>query len=167
MMELYILRHGIATDQEGMYVGNDRERPLTPKGMKKMKKECRGMRALQLEFDLILTSPLVRARQTAEVVAKAFDAQDKLEDCAHLASGGDHDLLVKQLQSYPEDYRILLVGHEPDLGTFIASIAFGNEHASLKLRKGGLCKVVLDNENQAFRGTLEWLLTPKQLLMLG
>ena len=167
MMELYVLRHGQANDPAGLYIGKDWQRPLTPKGMKKMKKECRGMRSLQLEFDLILTSPLVRARQTAEVVAKAFDAQDKLEDCEYLASGGDHDLLVKQLQSSPEGYRILLVGHEPDLSMFIAAIALGNDDATVNLRKGGLCKVVIDNPSQTFKGTLEWLLTPRQLLMMG
>ncbi len=165
-MELYVLRHGIANDPTGLYIGKDWERPLTPKGTKKMRKECRGMRELQLEFDLILTSPLVRARQTAEALAKEFDAQDKLEDCEHLSTSGDHDLLVKKLRSYPQDYRIILVGHEPDLSTFIAATAFGNDDASINLRKGGLCKLVIDNPTQGFHGTLEWLLTPSQLLLM-
>lgn len=166
-MELYVLRHGVANDPAGLYVGNDTERPLTPKGMKKMKKECRGLEALQLEFDLILTSPLVRARQTAEVVSKEFNLQNKLEDCKHLAPGGDHGLLVKQLQSLPQDYRVLLVGHEPDLSTFITTAVLGNEDTSMTLRKGGLCKLIVENPSQTFRGSLEWLLTPKQLLMMG
>ncbi|MEE9225661.1 MAG: phosphohistidine phosphatase SixA [Bacteroidota bacterium] len=166
-MELYILRHGVANDPAGLYIGKDWERPLTPKGMKKMKKECRGIRALQLEFDLILTSPLVRARQTAEIVAKAFGLQGKLEDCEHLATGGEHDLLVRQLQSYPQEYRILLVGHEPDLSTFIAMITLGNDDASINLRKGGLCKILIDNPGQGFHGSLEWLVTPKQLQAMG
>ncbi len=146
-MELYILRHGLANDPAGLYIGRDWERPLTPKGMKKMKKECRGI--------------------NAEIVAKEFSLQDKVQDSEHLAIGGDHRLLVKQLQSYPQEYRILLVGHEPDLSTFIATITLGNDDASINLRKGGLCKLIVNNPSQGFHGTLEWLVTPKQLLAMG
>jgi phosphohistidine phosphatase len=166
-MNLYILRHGIAASAEE--ATPDRDRPLTDKGAKRMRREARGMVRLGIAFDMILTSPLPRARQTAEIVAEAMGVTDHLSPLEALQPNSSvHDLL-SSLNNYHNSEHLLLVGHEPLLSSFAAFIVTGKKSAALSmaLKKGGLCRIEVDAVPPLNPGTLQWLLAPKQLRLLG
>ncbi|MCS6806308.1 MAG: phosphohistidine phosphatase SixA [Acidobacteriota bacterium] len=166
-MELYILRHAIAVER-GTPGYRDSDRPLTPEGEKKMVQAAHGMKALGLSFDLILTSPYQRARHTAEIVATVFDAQDKLITTTALTPAGDPAELVAELSRHGKSAdSILLVGHEPYLSSFISTLLVGDERLQLTMKKGGLCKLTVNSLRHGRCATLQWLLTPRQLRMLG
>ncbi len=163
-MELYILRHGIAADRGSGEYGPDSERPLTPEGMKKLRRIVSAMKALDLSFDLILSSPYLRARQTAEVVASGLDLMRVFELSALLEPGADLEALIADLGSRKKNVdRILLVGHEPMLSSLISLLLSGEGDLEITLRKGGLCKLAIRVISPGRCATLEWLVTPKLL----
>lgn len=162
-MDLYILRHGIAEERNPASPETDSRRRLTAEGTKKIRRIARGMKALDLDFDLILSSPLVRARDTAAIVAKAFDAAKKLHLVEALAPDGNPKDLVDQLKAgHKKPKHILLVGHEPYLSRFISLLISGDTCLPITLKKGGLCKLSLKGIQYGRCATLEWLLTPGQ-----
>ena len=166
--EIYLLRHAKAALSEPAWGGRDSVRPLTPSGWKKMRRVAQGMRALELSFDLILTSPYLRARQTAQIVAKAWRLEKELRTSAHLVPDGDPKKLIEELEHRHGSKRsVLLVGHEPSLGRILSTLTCGAASLSVAFKKAGLGKVVLAQAESNPRGTLEWLLTPGQLLILA
>src|SRR5512147_1139240 len=118
-MELYFLRHGIAVDV-GPEGSGDAGRPLTAEGIKKMKEEARGLRRLDVRPDVLLSSPLVRASQTAEIVRHALGLDSRLVDA--LAPGCDVARLRDLLGEYRSAERIMVVGHEPDFSDLIGAL---------------------------------------------
>jgi phosphohistidine phosphatase len=111
-----------------------------------------------------LSSPFVRARQTAEIVARVFKMKKKLRLTSNLAVGGDPEELIGEFKSdYDSLESILLVGHEPYLGHFISLLLTGDSSLSLEMKKAGLCKLNIDTLGYGRCATLEWLLTPGQL----
>ena len=166
-MNLYILRHAIAVAGLPAGIKSDSLRPLTPKGRKKMGKIAAAMKRLELTFGLILTSPCVRARQTAEIVAEAFKARQKLEILRELSTGFGPETVLSRLSTQhllPEN--VLLVGHEPQLSGLISLLVSGSSALQIQLKKGGLCKLSLPSLKTHRRATLEWLLTPRQMLAM-
>jgi phosphohistidine phosphatase len=166
-MNIYVLRHGLAA--KGLAAGPraDRLRPLTPKGRKKMARIAAVMKEMDLAFDLILSSPCVRARQTAEIVAEAFRARKRLEFVEALAGqASPQELLEKLLRQHLLPENLLLVGHEPQLSGLISLLLAGTTQLNLELRKGGLCKLSIPVLKSGRRATLEWLLTPRQMLAI-
>lgn len=165
MKEIYVLRHGIAVERGTRGYAKDSDRPLTPEGRKKMRRIARTLRRFELSFDLILSSPYVRARQTAEIVAKAFKAEKGLKFSEHLAAEGDAEELIEQLRRlYHSPSSVLLVGHEPYLSQLISVLLTGEPDLALTLKKGGLCKLTTQRLTYARCATLEWLLTPRQMV---
>jgi phosphohistidine phosphatase len=163
-MELYILRHGIAADRGSKEYASDSQRPLTPDGVKKLTRIVSAMKSLDLSFDLILSSPYVRARQTAEVVAEGLGLKRVLELSAVLEPGADLETLIADLASRKKNVdRVLLVGHEPMLSSLISLLLSGEEDLEITLKKGGLCKLAIRTISPGRCATLEWLLTPKHL----
>jgi phosphohistidine phosphatase len=164
MMELHILRHAIAVERGTPGHKIDRDRPLTPEGRKKLRGIAKALRAMDPAFDLILSSPYVRARQTAELVAKILHEEQRLKFSEHLAPDGDAEQLVEQLGSlYRRPARVLLVGHEPSLSQLISTLLTGGQGLALTLKKGGLCKLTVSRLRYGRCATLEWLLTPRIL----
>jgi phosphohistidine phosphatase len=162
-MELYILRHAIAGVRSASSSGGDSERPLTVEGAEKMGRGARGMKAMELSFDLILSSPYVRAKQTAEIVAKVLGLEKKLEFSPTLAvDGSPKDLIDELKQSYGKRRRVLLVGHEPYLSRLISLLISGSTSLPMNFKKGGLCKLSVDALHYGRCAKLEWLLTPRQ-----
>ena len=104
-MNLYLLRHGIAVDPSVPDFANDAERPLTPKGRNRMRQIAAAMGALNLSFDVILSSPFVRARQTAEIVVKSLKCQKKLRFTDELTTSGNPKLLIQQVYRLIKDYK--------------------------------------------------------------
>ncbi len=159
-MELYFLRHGIAADV-GPEGSGDAGRPLTAEGIKKMKEEARGLRRLDVRPDVLLSSPLVRARQTAEIVRHALGLDSRLVDA--LAPGCDVAQLRDVLGEYRSAERIMIVGHEPDFSDLISALTGGSR---IMLKKGGLARVDLETVSDG-AGTLVWLLPPLALRRAG
>jgi phosphohistidine phosphatase len=166
-MNLYVLRHGIATGSFLPGSSLDSERALTPKGRRKLRKIAEGMRASGMSFDLILSSPYTRARETAEIVAAVFKRRGSLELLEALAPSGSMRRLIEFIDSFegPKD-DILLVGHEPFLSEFISFLICGNASALIEMKKGGFAKVKVERLHHGRCGVLESLLTPKQTLRL-
>ena len=167
-MNLYFMRHGIAVDRSDTGgESSDRERPLTPKGIKRMQKAAKGLAALSPSFDRILSSPLERARQTAKIVAQTLKIEDRLEEIEQLSPDRlVHDLLAG-LAPYSGDKEILLVGHEPLLSGTVLSLLSGKASAEIRLKKGGLCCLEVDNLPPKKKVVLHWALTPKQLRLMA
>jgi phosphohistidine phosphatase len=167
-MNLYILRHGIAVERGTRGFENDADRPLTLKGEERVRGVAEAMEALELSFDLILSSPYLRARQTAEIVADKFKARGKLQSSEHLTPEGDAKKLLADLNRIkPAPENVLLSGHEPWLSTLTSTLVFGDGNASVVLKKGGLCKLSAESFKHGRCATLEWLLTPRQMLLMA
>jgi phosphohistidine phosphatase len=156
-LQLYFLRHGIA-DWPNWDRRRDDERPLTDEGVEKMRAEAKAIQRLDLQLDAILTSPLLRARQTAESVARRLGLE-VIEEPA-LAPGFDVERLGGVLRRHAADGAIMLVGHEPDLSRTIGQLISGGRVA---MKKGGLARVDLDALDPP-GGELVWLLAPKTLI---
>jgi phosphohistidine phosphatase len=166
-MNLFILRHGIAVERSTPGYSKDADRPLTPEGERKLRLIAKAMQALELGFDLVLSSPYPRARQTAEVVAEALDLRKRLDFSDSLVPDGSTQQLVEvlnRLRPLPE--RVLLVGHEPYLSGLISLLVSGKESCIVVLKKGGLCKLTTESLKHGRCAALEWLLTPRQLALM-
>ena len=165
-MNLFLLRHAIAVEPGALSGASDAGRPLSPEGKKKMRKIALGMKTLELSFDLILSSPYVRARETAEIVAHEFGSV--LEFTPRLEVGGDPATLVAEVDARARGLtNVLLVGHEPQLSKLISYLLAGNSGLSVTMKKGGLCKLDVPRLRYARSASLEWLLTPSQLAHLS
>src|SRR6516164_9711785 len=115
-MEIYLLRHGLAVERGTSGYNNDADRPLTDEGERKLQDIARAMRKMELDFDLILSSPYTRARQTAEIVAHGLKARKELEFSDSLTPDGSARELIESLNRLrPKPESVLLVGHEPHL----------------------------------------------------
>ncbi len=163
-MELYILRHAIAVARQADAKGSDEERPLTDQGAARLRRVVRGMKALGLSFDRILTSPYLRALQTAEIVAAEMGRLNKIERTAHLAPDGDPRALMALLQSRRGERRsVLVVGHEPCLSDLISVLISGSTGLAVTMKKAALCKLTLDAPRYGRCARLEWLVAPAHL----
>jgi len=158
-MILYFLRHGVAGSREE-WKGDDALRPLTKKGMKNMVSQAKTIDEMDLKLDLIITSPLARAFQTADIVADELDMGEKLVQDERLGPGFGSEDLVEVLQSHPEASNILLVGHEPDFSQTISALIGGSR---LVVKKGGLARVDVINADP-LQGELVWLLPPRAMI---
>ncbi len=167
-MNLYLLRHGKAEDKNLHRYASDDERPLTEDGVQDMKKAAKGMKALKLSFDLILSSPYVRARETAEIVADILNLKKKLQLSNFLKVEAEPSKLIRELENYHSDLEdILLVGHEPFMSRLTAKLISGKEFVSVEFKKGSLAKLHTEMLMDDSCAALEWLMTPKQLIKLG
>lgn len=166
-MNLYIVRHAIAVESGTPGYEDDSQRPLTDEGRKKMKKIVKGLRQLEIELDVILTSPYVRARDTAEILASGFKLKDKVAFSDNLIPPGNFDQLVDEiLEKYNLD-NLALVGHEPMLSSFVGFLMTGNRDTAITLKKGGVCLLSSDDFRHERRAALQWLLTPAIMVELS
>ena len=166
-MNLYIIRHAIASPAEA--AEEDSQRPLTKKGQRKMRKIAQGMRKLEVQADWILTSPYLRALETAKILRNVFELKkNQLIEAEHLSPLGHSDQLINEInQKFAEAQNIILVGHEPYLSSLISVLLFGDAGGALTLKKGGMCKLVVNQLQYGRCAALEWLLSPSQLVELG
>lgn len=166
-MNLYLLRHGIAEDLTPDNMLSDADRSLTAKGRQKTRRAAQALVALGISFDRILSSPLKRAQQTAEIVARGMNCRKRLELCEHLAPAGDPRKLIETLNRIsPAPESVLLVGHEPYLGRLVAMLVFGQCGEGVTIKKGAVCNLEAKRLKYARCATLEWLLTPKQMELM-
>src|SRR5436853_2791658 len=154
-MKLYILRHAIAVERTLEHTGFDSERPLTSEGIRKLKQVVKAMKRLELSFDVILSSPYVRALQTAQIVARGLHQQKRLqlEDC--LKPESSFRDLIEKLQRR-KNATLLLVGHEPFLSSLISFLLSGRTNLNITMKKAGLCFLRIESLSNGRCATLEW-----------
>ncbi len=157
-MKVYFLRHGKA-ESRTTWAGDDALRPLTADGEEALRREAAALRALDLALDLIVTSPLVRARRTAEIVAGELGLAARLVEDERLAPGFDVRRLEQGVAAHGPAETFLLVGHEPDFSETVAELIGGGD---VVMKKGGLARVDV-TAPVAGGGRLVWLLTPPLL----
>lgn len=166
-MKLVLVRHGIAGDRrDAEHFGlADEARPLTAEGRKRMKRVAAGLRENVDKVTLIATSSFLRAVQTAEILARAFDGPPMTET-ASLAPGAAPSVLLDWLREQHRDDTIVVVGHEPELGQWISWALTANDRPFLTLRKGGACMLEFDKDVTLRTARLHWVMAPKQLRSL-
>ncbi len=144
-MDLYFVRHAIAVEP-GTEGFSEEERPLTPEGKEKMARAVAGMRSMKIEPELILSSPLVRALQTAEILQAGLSPKGeepvRMEVEKSLAPGGDLDSFLKKLRERDEG-GVMLVGHEPTMSSWVQGLLGCDPMGSILLKKGSLCHLHL------------------------
>ncbi len=168
-MNLFLLRHGIAADYGSPLYKKDSDRPLTDEGEQKMAGIVQAMEKMGILPDIILSSPYVRTRQTAEIAAKHLRLTKQLKFSDHLASeGGDPKKIIAEIhKDYATAENVMLVGHEPYLSSLISVLVTGTAEAEFTMKKGGLCKLSVFNLQYKKCACLEWLLTPKQMIAMA
>ena len=163
-MELFILRHGEA-GQKLSSNPSDRQRSLTATGKDEVMEVAKALKKIGIKFDLIASSPLKRAYETAAIVANVFKMSKKLQTWSELAPEGVRLELYRKICRLRQEYSILLVGHEPQLSEIVNDIIHTGRSKSAKivLRKAGLVRIRVIASNPVLYGELRWLLTPKIL----
>jgi phosphohistidine phosphatase len=161
--QLYLIRHGVA-EERGDAWPDDAKRPLSEEGIERLQRSVRGLARLDVWIDLVLTSSLVRARQTADIVASAFDPRPSIITIESLAPEGSYASLVADLEKHARKTRVALVGHEPGIGELGARL-IGSRH-SFEFKKGAVCRIDVDEIPPVGPGDLRWMLTPKVMMSI-
>ncbi len=167
-MDLVVVRHAVAEDR-GAFAATGKDdslRPLTDDGRRKMERGARGLARLAPAVEVLASSPLVRAVQTARVVAPALGVK-AVEELAALAPGARPDALVPWLRQHHAASAVCVVGHEPHLGRLVAWLLCGEPEDRVTIGKGGACLVRLVRRPGPRCGELRWLLAPSHLRKLG
>ena len=162
-VELYLIRHGLAADR-GEDHQDDAKRPLTSRGIARVRKEAGGLMELEISFDIILTSSLVRARQTADAIAAALSSRPTVAVVDALAPGGTYTAFADELARHDRHHRIAAVGHEPGLGELAARLIGAKK--PLAFKKGAICRIDLQALPPTGPGELRWFVTPKMLRLI-
>jgi len=162
--ELYLVRHAIAAER-GEEWPDDAKRPLTERGIARFKEVVKGLNALDLAVDEVFTSPLIRAKQTAEVLAAGVTGKPSVKLLDALAPGHTAVQTMSQLAKSAKRRRIALVGHEPDLGELAAHL-LGAQRA-VPFKKGGVCRIDVESLTSRRAGSLIWFATPRMLRHIG
>jgi phosphohistidine phosphatase len=166
-MEIYLIRHAIAAERGEGDWSRDAERPLTEDGIRKMKEIAEGLVAAGIEYDRILTSPYVRARETARIVARALEDPPDVEETSSLASGETSiEGLAAAIGKKSKAERILLVGHEPDLGLLAGALLGLPVGRAIPFKKGGALRIDVDGVPPRGPGELVWMLPPRLARLL-
>lgn len=163
---LYLIRHAVAAERSDEWP-DDTKRPLTHGGTARMRQAVRGLAELDLNLAVILTSPLVRAVQTAEVVAEGLGRKRpvEIEKVGALAPGNSPAQVAAALGNFAKHASLALVGHEPDLGELAAWLI--SARAPLPFKKGGVCRIDVSDLPPGRDGQLVWFATPKMLRALA
>lgn len=162
-MRLLIIRHAIAVER-GTPDIPDEERPLTRKGERRFQQAARGLARIEPRPDVLLTSPLPRARQTAEIAAQAWGKLKAKK--ADVLAGGSFAEIAGILDKLPRDITVALVGHEPDVSELLAAILGSKDTAAFAFKKGGVAAVEIAGP-LGQGGALLWAMPPRLLRRVG
>lgn len=165
--ELYIMRHGIAVVRSASTIVEDAKRPLTSEGKEKMCEIACGLVRAGMELDWIVSSPLVRAVETAEIVGEAQRSKAPMDVCEALRPGGPPEALITFLAKHPNRRRVIVVGHEPDLGELAARLIGAGRNTQMPFKKGGCCLITFREFPPKSPGQLVWWLPPRVARKLG
>lgn len=162
-MNLILLRHGKAPTLAEAKVARDADRPLSDVGRRQAKKAGEALAELDCRPTLILASPLLRARETAEQSLKGLRGESRLKIFEPLGSGADPRELLAALAPHAGEKTLMLVGHEPDLGAFASLVLFGSEASAIALKPGGMLLIETEGLGARRSAYLRWLLLPSQV----
>lgn len=165
-MVLYLVRHAIAVEN-GTPGYSDEDRPLTEEGIDRMQRAARGLARLIDPPDLIASSPLLRAKQTAEILAVALQSRDGVTEWADLIPTAAANKALPQIKSQGTDASaVMLVGHEPHL-SLLTALLMGTAPHAFAFKKGGVCALECPAKITQGSAKMLWFLTPKQLRQLA
>lgn len=162
-MYWYVMRHGDALPASGVSAGDD-QRALSPSGRAELERCLQGMKLLGIELDAVVTSPLARARESAVIIAEGLGV--RLVESPTLRPAVPTEELLASLEPYREQ-RVLLVGHQPDLGLLVCRLVWGQAAGEISFRKGAMCCLNVTWGIGQSPAALEWFLTPDQLGRIG
>jgi phosphohistidine phosphatase len=160
MLELYLIRHGVAAERGPEYP-DDSKRPLTAKGIALLRREAKALNGLGITFDSIISSPLTRTRQTAEVLAQHLDGKPTVSYHDSLAPAGTPAAVIQEIARHGRKGRIALVGHEPNIGELAARLI--GARSPIEFKKGAICRIDFDVLPPKALGQLRWFLPPRVL----
>jgi phosphohistidine phosphatase len=163
-LELYLIRHGVAAERGPEYP-DDSKRPLTSRGMADLRREAKGLTALDVTFDVIITSPLVRTRQTADIIAETIQGKPTVTPSDALVPAGTPAGVIQELAKHHRKAKIALVGHEPNIGELAARLI--GARSPIPFKKGAVCRIDFEVLPPKGIGALRWLLPPRVLRKLG
>jgi len=163
-VQLYLIRHGIAAERGDAYP-DDSKRPLTAEGISRLRKQVKGLKALGVRLDVIVSSPLVRTRQTADIVSDGLEGKPDVVLSDALAPEGTSTAVYQELARHAKKRAVALVGHEPNLGQLAARL-IGTRHA-LTFKKGGVCRIDVEALPPRGAGSLYYFLPPRLLRQLA
>jgi phosphohistidine phosphatase len=163
-LSIYLVRHGLAAER-GSAWPDDTKRPLVPRGIARLRKEAVALKALAVTFDTILTSPLTRAKQTAETLAAGLSPHPSVHVIASLAPGGSYATFLADLAKHGRRSHVACVGHEPDLGQFAARLI--GAKSAIEFKKGAICRIEVDALPVSGPGHLRWFVTPRMLRLIA
>lgn len=163
-LELYLIRHGLAADRGDEYP-DDSKRPLTSEGIASLRKEVKALDALGVGFDHIISSPLVRARQTADVFAEHLKTKPTVSNSDALTPAGSAASVIQEVGKHARKGRIALVGHEPNMGELAARLL--GARGAVPFKKGAICRIDFEVLPPKGLGQLRWFVPPKMLRKLG
>ena len=166
-MRIYLIRHSNAVEQGVAEYQDDSRRPLTEKGRDKMTEIASALRKLGVNPDLIVSSPYLRARETAEILAKVLKYKKELLFNDSLVPAGTPEQIIGEINEKYTVGELMLVGHEPCLGILIGTLAAGAPNLVIDLKKGGVCCISSDDLHADRKAVLEWLLSPKIVTALS
>jgi phosphohistidine phosphatase len=162
-MRLLVIRHAIAEDRETFAATgrDDASRPLTDEGRRKMRRGARGLHQLVGTIDVLASSPLTRALETAEIVRAEYEL-DRIEQLAELEPGAPLPEAVAAIARYAGDM-VAIVGHEPQLSRLVTFLITGLDGSAVDLKKGSACLIGFDGRASAAGGSLVWSAKPSML----
>lgn len=160
-MKLYLVRHAIAEEIGTPGYEDDSLRPLTEKGREKMHRVASALKALTVEPNLIVSSPYVRASQTASILAKEFKYKEEIIYSNSLMPMGEPNDMIGEINEKFSVDELMLVGHEPNLSSLASVLLAGNSNLSINFKKGGVCCLSIDDLHYDRKAILEWLIPPK------
>ncbi len=166
MMDCVLFRHGIAAERDE-WEGSDADRPLTERGAKRVAQAAVGLSRLDVQPTYILSSPLVRAIETAKIAHSSLRVRTAVRIVDELLPDAPPNRLLSILHEIPPESCVLCIGHEPHLGMVASVLLSGRTSASFPLKKAGACQIELSALVKPGQGLLRWWLTPSQLRAIG
>ncbi|SRR6266540_3106955 len=166
-MRIYLIRHSNAVDPGTPGYEDDSQRPLTEKGRDKMNKIASALKTMNIKPDLIVSSPYVRARQTAEILVKVLKYKKNLAFSEALVPMGSAEEMIGEINEKYNVDELVLVSHEPCISNLIGTLTAANPDISINIKNGGICCISSDDLRVERTASLEWLLTPKILSALS
>jgi phosphohistidine phosphatase len=161
-MELLIIRHAIAFERDRLRWRDDAARPLSPAGARRARKAAAGLKEISKPPDLLLTSPLVRARQTAQILTEV-GGWPEAEEAPELSPGQRAAAVLARLGKVPGK-RVAIVGHQPELGALLTACLLGEGQVlPIEMKKNAVACVSFEGTARAGRAALKWLATPRML----
>lgn len=166
-MELILVRHAKAEARDANSWPDDDQRPLTAEGRAEQRAAARAMKMMGIKFDFLLTSPLLRARETADLLGKGYRWSEAPQVAEELGHGYDVAAIVKLLAKFPPGSSVAMVGHEPDLSDLTGALTTKDGRLNIAVKKSGVVGIEFDGPAEAGKGTLLFHLKPGHLRKLA